>query len=208
MVISFVIWDNRSVAEEGRFRKGVNRGAALDAVGARLVERLAAGDIAADFLLLQQAKTHFADIEHVLRAPAIGDHHGRQHAVGTAGQALQDRHGVGFVFRLADHLAVDFHGRVGGQDGVRNQVPFANAPHAGLGLGQRHANNVFLGTLVRQYRFVDIGILARNATEHQQLEAHADLRQQFAPARAAGGEVDAGFKGDHPGFTPCDTGVP
>jgi hypothetical protein len=128
---------------------------------------------------------------------SFGQRHRRQHAVGAAGQALQDGHGVGLVLRLADDLAVDLHGGVGGQHRVGDQVALADAPHPGPGLGQRHAHDVILRALVRQHGLVDIRVLARHAAEHQQLEAHADLRQQFAAARAAGGEIDPGLQADH-----------
>jgi hypothetical protein len=47
----------------------------------------------------------------------------------------QDRHGVLAVVGLADDLAVEFEGGVGGQQQARRQLAPAHALDAALGLG-------------------------------------------------------------------------
>ena len=65
--------------------------------------------------------------------------------------------------------------------------------------------------LTRQGVFIDLGILARRRTEHQQLEAHPNLVQQRTPARAARSQMDAGLEngrgrvGSHGGIIPKST---
>src|SRR5207253_3790182 len=94
---------------------------------------------------------------------------------------------------LAVDAPLEGYGRIGGEHGRRRQVPLQHAPPAGLGLGARQALDVSVRRLGGERRFVDVGRLAGAAAEKEQVEAHADLRQELAPAWAARGEIDAAF---------------
>jgi hypothetical protein len=109
----------------------------------------------------------------------------------AAGKPRQDRDGIGFVARLADDLAVEVERGVGGQHRARDDGATRDEVGAEFGLGARHALHVGFRRLAGQPVFADFRVVARRQAEQQQVEAHADLRQQFAAARASRGKVNA-----------------
>jgi len=99
---------------------------------------------------------------------------------------------IGCVGRLADDIAIDLEGGVGGEDRAQEQLAPQHAAHPGLGLGQCEAFDVALDRLVGQGGLVDVGIFAALAgAEDEHVEIDPDLAQQVAAAGALGGEVDA-----------------
>jgi hypothetical protein len=74
---------------------------------------------------------------------------------------------------------------------LQQQVSPTNQLAAVLRLAARQPFDVMPRVLRGQRRLVDRRVFARRTAEADGVEGDADLRQQFAPARAARGEMDA-----------------
>jgi len=79
--------------------------------------------------------------------------------------------------------------------GARLDAAAAVDPPA-LGLGAGDALHIGGRRLVGEHVLVYVRLGVRPRAKQKQMEAHADLRQQFAPARAARGEVKAAVERD------------
>ncbi|MCY1198848.1 hypothetical protein D9M72_102370 [compost metagenome] len=164
---------------------------ALDTVGAGLAVGFAAVAVAADFVVRQFPHADFGD-GHGLQQPVAGPYgDGGAHFVRQAGQRAQDPHGVVPVGGLAQDLAGQDDGGVGGQQGQARQAAVEHPVAAAQRLVARGAPDVVGGALARMPGFV----LARRGGHEQHFVGQADLRQQFAPPGAGRSEVQARGRG-------------
>ena len=103
----------------------------------------------------------------------------------VARELLEHLHRLAPVERLLEDPAVERDRRVGGEHRRERQVPLQHAPPARLGFRTRHALDIQVGQLAGHRDLVDVRALAGPRAEQEQVKAHADLRQQLAPPRAA-----------------------
>ncbi len=118
-----------------------------------------------------------------------GDHgHGGQHAVGGTGQRGQHRGGIVRVGRLAQDVATPAYRGVRGQNRMVGQGAALAAAQGGLGLERADTLHVGVGRFAGKHGFERFGVFV--VIGEQQFVGDAELRQQFAAARALGGEVE------------------
>ena len=161
---------------------------ALYAVGAGFVHRLAAGDIGADFGLAQGFKGYVALLGVMISVPLPMHAHGGKHLVHAAGEVLQHFAGVFGGFGFAQNVVVQRHGGVGAEDGVFGRMAVLRLPlqqRGGVFLGG-HARHIGGGRFEVMRRFVDVGLQADDGV--------AEIFENFAAARAAGGEIEGVHK--------------
>ena len=147
---------------------------ALDAVGARLVERLAGGEIFRKLLLGKVAERDLGTGAERLRAAVRRQHRkSGQHLVRAAAQTAQHIRRVRSVLRLAERQMVDGH------HGVRADAHRVRMRlHRRLGLEARQADD-----LVRERRAVAQAFIRVRRADGKIL---CDKAQQLAPSGRAG----------------------
>ena len=113
-------------------------------------------------------------------------------------QRAQHPRGVAPVQRFREDSAVERDRRVGGEHRSARQVALHERGPSGLGLHFRHALHIGCGRFARERVLVHVRFTARFRAKQEQAIAHADLREQLTPARAARGEIDAAIEqADH-----------
>src|SRR5690349_9663344 len=166
-------------------------GAALDAIGARLVERLPTRAVAPNIDVGQLPEPHAGNRYLRLHLFFHRDGDRRQHLVFASRQRSQYPRRVLRVFRLADDLAVEHDGGIGGKRRFLRQRPVGNLTDCHRGLRLRDAQHVYARRLVRQRGLVHVRTAPQVLAQQEQLERNADLLQQIAAPRAARGEINA-----------------
>ena len=162
----------------------------LDAVAAGLVIGLQGGAIRPDLGRAEGGEAHVRHLRDLL-GHVLGMHgHRGQHLVGAPRQALQHGDRFSVIRRLAEDVAVDGDGGVGGQDRAQRLAPLQQDVEGESALGPGHARHVIVDVFARQHVLADVDRAARVAAQQHQFEVDPDLAQQFAPARALGCEVD------------------
>jgi len=110
-----------------------------------------------------------------------------------AGEKGQHALGVGLVGGLAEDLAREGDGGVGGEHGLPLQAAaHHDALPRGIDLEAGHAAHVVVGLLAGLDVLARFAVVAVALAEEQRLELDADLLQQLAAAGATGGKVDHG----------------
>ncbi|MCY1227363.1 hypothetical protein D9M72_396280 [compost metagenome] len=118
-----------------------------------------------------------------------GNHRDRgEHTVRAAGQRRQHGLRIGGVIGFAEDAAAQADRGVGGQHRRVGQGPALAAAQRGFGLQRADALHVVVRSLAGQDGFQRFGVLV--VIGKQQLVACTQLGQQFAAARALGGEVE------------------
>ena len=175
---------------------------ALDRIGPGLAERLATGHIAAQLLGRNRGELNLRNIQH--RTAPVGRSHRdrRDDAMAAPGQQAQRCESIFGIDRFAQDELVKRHGGVRAQHRSGGQTSRCQAQQRRIELGFGDARDIGFGQLARQQSFQRFGIFV--STGQQQLEAHAQLVEQLAPARALRSEVDE-FRGHR--LTHGDRGV-
>ncbi len=155
------------------------------------VERLAAGDIVADFSILQRAKFYRGGRQRSFHAVLLRDRHRGQHLVCFAGQAPQQALRMFRIVWFAEDLAVEHDRRISGEQRMRRQLARRQLPRTQLRLGAREPHDISVRCFTGERCLVNVRAL-------QLLERNAELLQQFTPPRAARGKVNSGVASHHP----------
>src|SRR6266700_2808802 len=171
----------------------VTAGAALDAISAGFVVRLAGGEIPGDFLGGENSEVHERGL-HEGAALDIGkadEGHAGDDGVRAAGKLFQHVAGLVGRARLAKNAAVQGYFRIGGNDDGR--ADGAGGDKVRLGVSQ--ALNEIVRGFARVRRFVNGG------RKHREMEP--SIAQDFGAARRSGSEneLHAGDPRLFPGFT-------
>ena len=189
------------------------RRAALDGVGAGLVVAFTGGDVLPDVFRREGLEADLRNRCDALELRIVLQHHRGQHLVQPPRKRAEHFGRLPAARRLAENVAVDRDRGIRGEHRRPRQAALLQTPPAGLRLGARDALYIGARGFARQHRFIEFGISLGIVAEQQQLEAHADLRQQFAAPRAARSKIDAAVElGNHGSAkfkaNPCGRDVP
>jgi len=172
--------------------------AALDRVAAGLVVGFAGRDVLLDLSPRQRAELHFGARHRKLDALVVLEHQRRQHLVPAPREPGQHFGRLDPVGRLGEDAPVDRNRGIGRQHRRARQAALLHAKPAAFGLGTTHPDDVVMRRFARMRVLAHLGLALGTLAKEQQVEAHADLRKEFAPAGAARGKVDAAvLGGDH-----------
>jgi hypothetical protein len=104
------------------------------------------------------------------------------------------------VIRFAENPAVQRDCGIGSQHRERRQVAQLQRSVSRFGLGAANPPDIVIWRFAGMGSFIHIDIAARIGAQQQQLEADADLFEQFAAARALRGQVNACLDNGHVGL--------